>query len=220
MKKNGKPYTAFSAKMNERGNSSTSGRDFALGPTIGDKIMRTLAAVFFDGEAWLRGLVCALLLVFFTALQVTVFARLKPFGAVPDLVLPLVCSVAITTKEKWGAVFGLVAAFVVDSVTGATVAVLPLLYMPLAYCLGIISRYLFRDTLLVRFTYIAATSLLRSVVTLFLALATVGALSLPELAVKVLLPELLANIVFALIPHYLAKVCLKPVCRTREDMVQ
>ena len=65
-----------------------------------------------DTDILWRALVSAGLLLFFALLQTTIFARFRPFGAVPDLMLPLVIAVGMTEREKWGAVYGVIAAFV------------------------------------------------------------------------------------------------------------
>ena len=74
-----------------------------------------------DTDVLWRVLISAGLLIFFALLQTTIFARFRPFGAVPDLMLPLVIAIGMTEREKWGAVFGVAAAFVIESLGGAPV---------------------------------------------------------------------------------------------------
>lgn len=173
-----------------------------------------------DGESLLKAAVCGALLVVFAMFQTTLFARFLPFGAVPDLILPLVCAVGMSEHEKWGAVFGIVAAFVIESLGGSTLTLLPILYMPVGYLAGILTTYYFRDSITVRGMYVVGSSLLRSVFTLITLLATVGEITLGSAITKAVLPELAANIVFGLIPHYITKLCLRPFNKTRAEKVK
>ena len=173
-----------------------------------------------EGETILKALVCAVWLIIFSLFQTTLFARFRPFGAVPDLILPLVCAVGMSEKEKWGAVFGVIAAFVIESLGGATVTILPLLYMPAGYLCGILTTYYFRDSVTVRGMYVLGSSVLRAVFTLFTVLATVGGVTLLSVLKQAVLPELAANIVFGLVPHYTMKLCLRPFNKTREEKVK
>ena len=185
-----------------------------------DVIRDKLFAFSFNGVAILKALVCGILLIFFALFQTTLFARFRPFGVVPDLILPLVCAIGMTEHEKWGAIFGIVAAFVIESLGGSTVTLLPLLYMPAGYLCGILTTYYLRDSITVRAIYVAGSAFLRSLFTLFTLLATVGGITLGTAFSKVVLPELLANILFGLIPHYTAKLCLRPFNKTRAEKIQ
>ena len=95
--------------------------------SLTEKVRGWRLGLSLDGESLAKGGVCALLLIFFALLQTTLFTRFKPFGAVPDLILPLVAAIGMTEKEKWGAVFGVIAAFVIESLGGSTVTLLPIL---------------------------------------------------------------------------------------------
>lgn len=179
-----------------------------------------LSSFSFNGEPIPKILVFSALLIFLSLFQTTVFARFKPFGAVPDLILPLVCAVAISEKEKWGAVFGIIAAFVIESLGGSTFTILPLLYMPVGYMCGILSVHYVRDSIATRAAICGATSLLRALFTLFTILSTVGGATVITALTKGVLPELACNLIVGLIPQYLAKICLRPLNKTREEKVQ
>ena len=212
--------TLLSQPINFSGDTGITQREFKPKGSLTERVRDAVSSFSFDGETVGKALVCAALLVFFSLLQTTICAKFKPFGAVPDLILPLVCAVAMSEREKWGAIFGIIAAFVIESLGGAPLTLLPLLYMPVGYVTGILSVNYMRDTIAVRSIFVVSTSLLRAVFTLFAALATIGGITLLSALTKAVLPELLCNIVFGLIPHYVTKLCLRPFNRTREEKVR
>jgi len=173
-----------------------------------------------DNDAIARGIISGLLIIFFAMLQTTLFARYKPFGAVPDLMLPLVVAIAMTEHEKWGAIVGLCAAFVIESVGGASITVLSLLYMPVGYICGIAAVNYFRDSFAVRALFTLITSAIRALFTMFILFSTVGGVTLISAFADAIIPEFIASLTFAAIPHFLAKVCLARFTKTRSDRVK
>lgn len=168
-----------------------------------------------DLETLLKSLVLAFLLILFSLLQTTLFTHFRPFGAVPDLILPLVVAVSMVFREKWGAIFGLTAAFVIESLGGSTFTILPLLYMPAGYVVGLCSVYYFRDSIAVRSLYTLITTLLRSVFTLITFAATLADLNLITVFTLAIIPEFLSTLVFSPLPHLLAKLILRPFTHDR-----
>ena len=173
--------------------------------------------VSLDGEKIVKGLICAFLLIIFALTQTTLFTRFRPFGAVPDLILPLTVAVAMVLREKWGAVFGLISAFIIESLGGSSFTILPILYMLTGYIVGLCSIYYFRDSAAVRIVYTIFTSAARAVFTLITLFATVGNLNLIHAFTAVIIPELAANIVFAFLPHLAAKLILRPISRETKE---
>lgn len=208
-------YSSSRGRSDRAGSPRTTPQNSNIREALKDKFL----AISFDGENILKAVVCGVLLVFFSLIQTTLMARVRPFGSIPDLILPLVCAVAITEKEKWGAVFGIIAAFVIESLGGSTVTILPLLYMPVGYLCGILSTYYFRDSITVRLMYIISTSLFRGIFTLIVTMSTIGGINFLDALKLAVLPELLCNILFGLIPHYLTKLCLRPFNKTRAEKV-
>ncbi len=181
---------------------------------------KRVSMVTLEWDSILKGLVCGALVVFFSLLQTTVFTKFKPFGAVPDLLLSLVCAIAMTEREKWGAVLGVAAAFVVESVGGSAVTLLPLLYMPVGYICGILTVHYFRDSVAVRVAYTFVIQAIRVVFTAVILTATVGEINPIDMIRLVLVPEFIAGVIFAPLPHLAAKVCLRPFNKTREERVK
>lgn len=188
--------------------------------SFSDKVREWRLGLNMDGEQIAKGVVCALLIVFFSLVQTTLFTRFRPFGAVPDLILPLVIAIAMTERERWGAVCGLIGAFVIESLGGSQLTLLPLLYMPAGYICGLLTVYYFRDSAAVRALYTAASSLLRALFTLVTVVMTVADLSLPDAFSRAVLPELAANLLFAVLPHIAAYLALRPFNKSRDAKVQ
>ena len=67
--------------------------------SLTEKVRGWRLGLSLDGESLAKGGVCAILLVFFALLQTTLFTRFRPFGAVPDLILPLVAAIGISEKR-------------------------------------------------------------------------------------------------------------------------
>ena len=190
------------------------------GESLRDKVREWRLALNVDGEAIAKGVVCALLIALFSLIQTTLFTRFRPFGAVPDLILPLVIAIAMTERERWGAVVGLIAAFVIESLGGSHLTLLPLLYMPCGYICGLLTIYYFRDSAAVRAMYTAMSSLARALFTLITLVMTVADISLVTAVIGVVLPEFLANLLFAAIPHAAAYLALRPFNVSRDAKVQ
>jgi len=188
--------------------------------SFSDKVREWRLGLNMDGEALAKGGVCALLVVLFSLLQTTLFTRFRPFGAVPDLILPLVIAISMTERERWGAVCGLIGAFVIESLGGSKLTLLPLLYMPCGYVCGLLTVYYFRDSAAVRALYTGVSSLARALFTLLTVLMTVADVTLPGAFTSAVLPELAANLLFAVLPHTAAYLALRPFNKSRDAKVQ
>ena len=156
-----------------------------------------------------------MLIAVLTLLQTTLFARYRPFGAIPDLLLPFVIAVAALERERWGAVVALIAAYVIDAAGGTEIMLLPLLYVPSAYAVGILTTHRFRDSFPVIVMYTVITSVLRGVVTFIIATVSVHGIAPAETLTTIVLPELGANLLLAAFPQILTRLCLRPFHKTR-----
>ena len=173
-----------------------------------------------DTDVLWRVLISAGLLIFFALLQTTIFARFRPFGAVPDLMLPLVIAIGMTEREKWGAVFGVAAAFVIESLGGAPLSLLALLYMPAGYLAGILTIEMFRDSFAVRALFTVVGCAVHMLFTLATMALTVEGFTFLRGLTEAVLPEFLASVVFAALPHLLAKAALRVFHKPREERVE
>lgn len=170
-----------------------------------------------EGETVAKGAVCGGLILLFAVLQTTLFARFCPFGAIPDLMLPLVIAIAMTEGEKWGAVCGIVSAFVIEAIGSSGAALLPLLYAAAGYFCPIITAQYLTDSLPVRALYTAASGIGRSLTTLIYLALYVTDFRLGYLLGTVILPEYAASLCLAILPHLTVRLCLHPFHRSRAE---
>lgn len=170
-----------------------------------------------EGDTLLKGAVCGLMILFFALLQTTVFSRFRPFGAVPDLMLPLVVAISMTEGEKWGSVCGIAAAFLVESLGSTGATLLPLLYAAVGYFCPILTTLYFTDSPPVRILYTVLSGIGRALMTLlYLALHVTDFAFLPLIG-SVILPEYAATICLSILAHLAVRFCLHPFHRSREE---
>ncbi len=170
-----------------------------------------------DGEAIGKAAIFAAFIIFFSITQTTLLSRIRPFGAVPDLLLPFVVAVAMSEREKWGAAIGLISAFVIDALGGVTIMILPLLYVPAGIFCGLLTTYRFRDSFSVAALFTLVTTVLRAFVSLIIGFNTIHGITLQQTFTDVVLPGFIANLVFAAIPHLLVRLTMRPFHRTRAE---
>ena len=204
--------------MSLKNNTGISERRFDISSQTRVPLKGDGGAIVFDKSAVLKVIVLALLLVFFCLLQTTFFTRFRIFNSVPDLILPMVVAVAISENEKWASIFGLVAGIIIDALSGSALVLLPLLYVLVGYIAGLLCIHFFRGSFVVRLSFTVVTSVLRSVVTFIVVISTVGGADLGSALSKAALPELLVNILFAVLPHFIVYISLKGVNKTKKQI--
>ena len=170
-----------------------------------------------DAETIVKAAVIAFLLVFFTLTQTTLLTRFRLFGAIPDILLPFVIAVGILEKEKWGAVFALVAAFVIDAAGGTTVTLLPLLYVPAAVICALLTTSRLRDSFTVNAVFTAVSSVVRGMISFAVIMLTVHGITPRHALLSVVLPEIAANILIAAVPQLITRAVLRPFHKTRAE---
>lgn len=174
-------------------------------------------AISIDGETVLKAVIIGIMMIVSVLLQTTMFTRFRPLGMVPDLMLPLTVAIGVSEREKAGAVVGLISAFIIDAVGGTTVMLLPLLYVPVGYICGLLTTYRLRSTFPVMLMYTVVTSLLRSVITLVIAMSTIPGITFSYAVGSIALRELPVNIVFAFLPHIFVRLVMRPFHKTRAE---
>ncbi len=186
---------------------------------ITDKIRMWRLGITVNVDSIVKGLVIGGLIIVFAMLQTTVFSKLRPFGATPDLMLPLVIAVGIAEGERWGGVTGLAAAFIIDCLGSAGLTLLPLLYVPCGFAAGLLGTYYLRDSFVIRAIFTVASGVLRGAVTALYLAVTYDSPDASLAFRTVIAPEFLSTLVFAVLPHAASYFALKPFHKTRAERV-
>jgi hypothetical protein len=190
----------------------------AIAAELRDRLRVIRLGIQVNSEDIIKGAVSAILMIIFLLLQTTFFVRFAPFGKVPDLALIFVLAIGVCEGEKWGAVFGLVTAFIIQAMGGSGMGpeLLPLIYMPVGCVGGLLSKYYLRHTFPVMASYALAASLLRSIITVITACVMLNA-SLGEIIVKIALPEYFSTVIISPLPFLSTWLVLRQFHKTRAE---
>ena len=175
--------------------------------------------IHIDGFIVGKGIVCGVLLLLCALLQTTLFARFRPFGAIPDLMLSAVIAISLLEGEKWGAVTGLFAAFLIESIGGGDLNLLPLLYVPAGYFAPIVTELYFTDSAPVRFMYSAVAGVGRAFLSLMYLALTVTDFRMGIFMLHVILPEYASTLLMSIPVQILIRTVLHPFHKSRSERV-
>lgn len=170
-------------------------------------------------DSVIKALAIGFMILVFALLQTTVFSKLRPFGAIPDLMLPLVIAIGISEGERWGGVSGLVAAFLIDCLASTGITLLPLLYVPCGFIAGVLGTYYLRDSAVIRVLFSVAAGVFRALFTVIYLLITYKSPDGGIVFGKIVWPEFVSTLVFSVIPHVVAWLAMKPFHKTRAERV-
>ncbi len=170
----------------------------------------------FTAEQFFRGVICALLIIFFAVLQTTFFARFKIFGVTPDLMFALTIAIAFSEGEKWGGICGLISAIVIDSLSGYGLTLLPILYVAAGILCGLLVRDFFSNTALPRIAVITLFTFGRSVITLISASFLVN-ITFVEILSTIVIPEYFATVFLSAPVYLISWACFVRFHKTRAE---
>ena len=111
----------------------------------------------------------ALLLLFLAVLQLSFFGRFRVFGVIPDLAMAAVLCIGYFTGPYTGAVSGIAAGFLIDSLGTSGITVLPLAYLLVGYIAGHLARRIPTRGFLHYLIFLAVAVLYRAAITLICA---------------------------------------------------
>ena len=186
---------------------------------IVDKFYMQRLSASIDPDSIIRGVIVGFLILFFAILQTTVFSRFPLFGAVPDLMLPLVIAIAVSEGEKWGATCGLAAALLIEGIGTVGVAFLPLLYVPVGYIVGILSTFYYKDSPAIRAIYSVISGLFKAAFTAIYVVVSYKTVVSKLVFETVVVPEYFSTLIMSVLPHGLTWLMLKPFHKSRDDRI-
>ena len=195
---------------------SSKGIDFGAIPGRVAELSRALMVQFsVSREGVIRALIIAALMIFFALTQTTLFTRLPPFGAVPDLMLSFSVAVAVTEGEHRGAVTALCSALVITALGSVSFDPAPILYLVCAYTAGVLCRYVFKQNALIRAIITVAACLLRALATLAALAVAAPTFTFAAAMRLALVPEFFATLVCAPFVHLAVWAALLVFHRSR-----
>lgn len=172
-----------------------------------------------NGSDVARAFIAAVIITVLAPLQVTVLSRFRPFGAVPDLMLCFTVAIAFSEGEKFGGICGLVCAFVIESLSGVGLTLLPLLYMPLGFFGGVIAKNMLGDTFYSRAAMMAAAAVGRGAVSLIYCMSQME-ISFLQAAKNIVIPEFFSTLVLAPAVFVTVWLCYKNFHKTRAEKTE
>ena len=122
-------------------------------------------------------------------MQVSFFGRIRILGAIPDVMIVAVMGIGFFTGPYTGAVSGIGAGFLIDSLGTTGVTVLPICYLFEGYLVGYYARTAATKGILQYLVYLGVTLIYRAAITVLYACLWYGNLRLPAVLVDAVLPE-------------------------------
>lgn len=166
-------------------------------------------------ESVIRAVIIALLLVFFALMQTTLFTRLPPFGAVPDLMLSFCVALAVTEGERWGALTALFSALVITALGAVSFDPAPVLYLICAYTAGVLCRYFLKQNVLIRALITLGAGVLRAAATLIAIAVCAPTFTFAAAWRQAIVPEFFSTLVCAPFVHLIVWLSTLALHRSR-----
>ena len=157
-----------------------------------------------------RALVFTPVIFLLAVAQCSFFAQLHFLGAVPDLMLGAVVAIAILDSQRSAAVCGIGAGFVIDAIGASGLSFSPLFYMLCgAFCAALAKKML--PSFLSWTIQLAVFSVAKALYTFFNILYISTNIFLPDVLLRILLPEIVCTFIVSLPIFFIIKLCMIPI---------
>ncbi len=144
--------------------------------------------------------------LFLTSLiQTSFLPAVALFGAIPDLVLILVCGVAFYLGPVDGALFGLVGGILTDGLGGVGFSFSPILYTVIGVLLGLLAMAAFANKFIHWIIYSTIFCLTKALYSIFRILLDSGEVRLGKALGSSVLPELFGTLLLSVALYVPAK---------------
>jgi hypothetical protein len=158
-----------------------------------------------------RIIIYTLLFFFLGVMQCSFFSRLKPFGAVPDIVLGGICAILMLDNKRSAAVCAVAAGYFIDALGAVPPSFSPLFYLICVAVLGRVSDKLMPSALSYALLMLPALLLRAAYTYVSIWINMASAPALGTALIRVMLPEALSTFVFCLPIYFLVKLCMLPI---------
>ena len=157
------------------------------------------------------GVSLALLLLLGAVLQTSVFSKLTYVGGVPDLMLCLVLGISYFNGRHNGAIVGLAAGVLIETMASGGIVLLPLFYMVFGYMAGHYARAVQPKRFIPYLFYLMFALFLRAGLTVLYACLTYQNINLLQILIHAVLPEMLATAIAGICLYLPLKLFCKKV---------
>ena len=140
-----------------------------------------------------------LILAVTVIIQGTLLARLRFFGASPNLLLVIVVCWSLLHSVSEGLVWAFVGGLGVDLIAGLPLGTTPLALMPTCFLAGLGRRSIFTNSVLLPALLVALATLIFGWINLLLLSVRGVPVDWTDSALRVMLPELALNVLLALV---------------------
>ena len=167
--------------------------------TAGERRLIVRRIIIFGAVAFLLGI-----------LQCSFFARLKPFGAVPNLMLGSLCAITMIDNKKTAAVYGVAAGYFIDALGAVPPSFSPIFFL---ISVGVFSKI--SEKMMPRFVsfliLMIPAVLMGGVFTYLNLCVALSGLAPFGMFVRLALPEMLCTYVFCLPVYFIIGLCMYPI---------
>ena len=139
------------------------------------------------------GVSLAALLFLGALIQTSVFGKLTYIGAVPDLMLCIVLGISYFSGRHYGAITGIVAGVLIETIASSGIVLLPLFYMIFGYMAGHYARAVQPKRFIPYLFYLMFALLLRAGITFLYTCLIYQQIHLLQIFAHAVLPEMLAT---------------------------
>jgi len=153
----------------------------------------------------IKSLIYAVIFIFLTVLETNILNSFKIFESKPNLIICLVIAAAVLENERYAAVLGMVAGFIIDSSVSSPFFFSGIYYFFAAYITGVISRYYFTKSPLTMMTMIVPACMIREIFNLFYLIGIWKEFNIVGALTNYILPEYLYTVAFAPLIYFLVK---------------
>jgi len=142
-------------------------------------------------------------------LQTTLFARIRLFGAVPDICFVTLVLVSYFCGKEVGAITGIAVGFAVDALGSVGISLLPIFYLFCGYLFGYFTRAIYPKRYVSYLVVLAAAIPVRMVITFVYICINYNTIHLLELMGRILLPEAAVTAIFATVLYFpVRRICM------------
>lgn len=165
-----------------------------------------------------KGLVWGCWLFVLVVAETSFFSLFRPFGAVPDLVLPAVIAIGIYDRERMGAIAGLVGGYLADALGGVGLSLSPLVYMLCGCFFALLAYSVLRRDFISWLVAVSVSLTVSGAASVICAYASVtnAHFGVEDLFLRLLFPQFFSSVICGVGVYFLTKAIWNRFFNNRE----